>query len=223
MKVAVLFSGGKDSVMALNKALEKFEVKTLVSVFPKSPASYMFHYPNVRITEMQAEAMGIPIVTKVTEEGVERELEDLESVLGSITGIGGVVSGALASKYQRDRIDRIAGKLGIKSLAPLWGIDLEEYWNSILELGFKVIITGVACEGLGKGWLGREIDRESFEELKKLSRKHKFHLGGEGGEFETLVLDGPIFRKRIKITESETEWDSKTQSGLFIVKRARLA
>ncbi len=222
MKVAVLFSGGKDSVMALHRALQEFEVKTLVSVFPKSPASYMFHYPNVSITEMQARALGLPIVTKVTEEGVEKELKDLEDVLGSIKGIEGVVSGALASRYQRDRIDRIAGKLGIKSLAPLWGIGLEGYWKNILELGFRVIITGVACEGLGKEWLGREIDRESFRELKKLSEKHRFHLGGEGGEFETLVLDGPIFRKRIEIKESEKEWEEKTKSGIFLVKKAVL-
>ena len=222
MKVAVLFSGGKDSVLALYKALRKFEVKALVSIFPKNPASWMFHYPNIRITKLQAKSMGIPIITKVTEGKAEEELEDLEGVLMSVKGIEGVVSGALASKYQKERIGRIASKLGIRSFAPLWGKDPGKHWKEVLELGFKVIITGVACEGLGREWLGRDINTHSLEELKKLSAKYKFHLGGEGGEFETLVLDGPVFRKRIEVKESEIEWDSKTKSGIFLVKKAVL-
>ncbi len=222
MKVAVLFSGGKDSVLALHRALEKFEVKCLVSVFPKSPTSYMFHYPNIRLAGLQAKAMGLPIVTKVTEGKAEEELRDLEEVLESLKDIQGIVSGALASRYQKGRIDRIAGKLGIESIAPLWGADPERHWREILGLGFRVVITGVACEGLGKGWLGRVIDIQSLEELKRLSEKHRFHLAGEGGEFETLVTDGPIFRKRIEIRESEKEWEEKTKSGIFLVRKAVL-
>jgi predicted ATP pyrophosphatase (TIGR00289 family) len=188
----------------------------------ENPESYMFHHPNVEWTPLQAESMSIPIITKRTTGRKEEELKDLEDVLGELRpGIDGVVSGALASEYQKSRIDETCRKLGLKSLAPLWGMDPEEHWSNLLKAGFEVIMTAVACEGLGKEWLGRKVDGKALAELKRLSEKHRFNLAGEGGEFETFVLDCPLFRNRLDVIKADVIW--KDDSGVYLIKKLALA
>jgi ABC transporter with metal-binding/Fe-S-binding domain ATP-binding protein len=225
MRLAVLFSGGKDSTLALHRAMQEgHSIECLVSIYPRSPASWMFHYPNISVTELQAKAMGIPIMTKETLGRKEEELEDLRDALEQVSPrIDGVVSGALASKYQKSRVDRIAESLGLQSLAPLWGDDPERMWKELIGLGFRVMITGVACEGLGREWLGRTVNLKVLEELKALSVKHQFHLGFEGGEAETMVTDGPIFKQKLEIQEADREWSEKEGSGLYRIRKVKLA
>jgi len=222
MKVAVLFSGGKDSVLALHDSLQKgMEVKYLVSMFSSNPESYMFHYPNMSMAIMQSLSIGIRLVTKKTEGEKEKELEDLKNVLDSLKNeIDGVVVGAIASRYQKERVQKICKSLRLRLIAPLWGKRPEQLWKRILDEGFEVIITSVSADGLGKEWLGKAIDKKALEKLKKIARKHKIHLSGEGGEFETLVLNGPIFRSRLEILSSGIEWDG--ESGRFMIKDAKL-
>ena len=163
MKAAVLFSGGKDSTMAAYSAIKDgHELKYLVSVFSDNPASYMFHVANIHITELSAEAMGIPLIKKVTKGIKEEELEDLKYILIELKdkGIEAIYSGALFSVYQKSRIDALCDELGLESCAPLWHRDPVEYMEEIIDLGFEVIITSVAAEGLGESWLGRKVDRE---------------------------------------------------------------
>jgi len=139
MKVAVLFSGGKDSTMAVYKALEEgHEVNYLISVFSDNPASYMFHVANIHITELSAEAMDIPLIKKVTKGIKEEELIDLTHILSDLRdmGIEAIYSGALFSVYQKSRIDTICEDLGLKSCAPLWHRDPVEYMEEIIDLGF---------------------------------------------------------------------------------------
>jgi diphthine-ammonia ligase len=190
MKVAVLFSGGKDSTMAIYKAIkEGHEVKYLVSVFSDNPASYMFHVANIHITELSAKAMGIPLIKKVTKGIKEEELEDLTHILTELKdkGIEAIYSGALFSVYQKSRIDAICEDLGLKSCAPLWHRDPEEYMEEIIDLGFEVIITSVAAEGLDESWLGKTIDKHVIDEIIELNKKYKIHIGFEGGEAEWLT------------------------------------
>ena len=223
MKAAVLFSGGKDSTMAAYSAIKDgHELKYLVSVFSDNPASYMFHVANIHITELSAEAMGIPLIKKVTKGIKEEELEDLKNILIELKdkGIEAIYSGALFSIYQKSRIDALCDELGLESCAPLWHRDPVEYMEEIIDLGFEVIITSVAAEGLDESWLGRKVDRDSLLEIIELNKKYKIHIGFEGGEAETLVLDGPIFNKRIKVMESENIWEG--DSGYFLIKEAEL-
>lgn len=222
MKVAVLFSGGKDSCLAVQRALERgWAVTRLVSMESRNPESYMFHYPNIQLTEMQAKAAGIPIIRESTEGVKERELGDLERVLRPIAPeISGLVMGAVESRYQRNRVAAICRRLGLRMAAPLWEQNPRGLWEEVLKKGFEVMIVGVACEGLGREWLGRVIGRESLKELEGLSRKHGFHLGGEGGEFETLVLDAPFFGRRLAIKEAEMEWQG--DSGYYWIREAGL-
>ncbi|MBL7160828.1 MAG: TIGR00289 family protein [Candidatus Aenigmarchaeota archaeon] len=220
MKTAALFSGGKDSCYAVWKAVKQGkEIVSLVAFSPENPDSYMFHHPNVQWTKLQAEAMDLPLKIVSTKGEKEKELEDLEKALKQLP-IQGVVVGALASQYQKSRVEAICKKLGLELFSPAWGIDPDEYWKELFHNNFRVIITKVACDGLGKEWLGREINKENFQELKQLSEKFGFHLAGEGGEFETFVLDGPLFKRKIEIQDSGIEWEG--DSGIFLVKKAGL-
>jgi diphthine-ammonia ligase len=222
MKAVVLFSGGKDSTFAMYKALKMgMHVKCLLSMVPESKESYMFHFPNMDMTGLQAKAIGIQLLTKTTKGVKEDELIDLLDALATLKGVADVVvAGAVASSYQKLRVEKVAAKLGYRVYAPLWNKEPEELWKQMLKLGFKIMMAGVACDGLGKEWLGRVIDEEAFKELKKLSKKYRFHLSGEGGEFETLVLDGPLFKRRLEILEGHREWDGS--SGFYIVDKAKL-
>jgi len=220
MKLAILFSGGKDSTITIYKALkEGHEIKYLISFISENPASYMFHYPNINLTQVQADCMGIPLLTVPTKGEKEKELEDIKDILKKIKcEIDGVGAGALASRYQYDRVSNICKRLGLKTYTPCWLEDDEEHWKEILEAGFEVIISGIAAEGFSKKWLGRKIDIKALEELKDLKKEYKIHMGLEGGEGESFVLDGPIFKKKIEIVDSEIIMENECAGRLEIKK-----
>ena len=222
MEVAVLFSGGKDSVRTVHWCLKKgHTVKYLVTMISEKEDSWMFHTPNINLAEMSAEAIGIPIITKETSGIKEKELDDLKDVL-RILGVDVVACGGIFSDYQKKRFEKICGELNLKLLAPFWHVDPKTFMKETIELGFEVLIIGVYAEGLDESWLGKKLDKKSLEELKKLNEKFGISLVGEGGEYETFVVDGPIFKKRIEIIESDKVWDEKTQSGYLKIKKAKL-
>lgn len=221
MRMAALCSGGKDSAYALWLAMrEGHEVERLVAMIPKREDSWMFHRPNVQLIDLFAECVGIPITKAETSGEKELELEDLKRVLQTLD-VDGVVSGAIASRYQRDRIDRICDELGLIHLAPLWGLEPMEALREMLALGFEIVITSVSARGLDERWLGRRIDDGCLKDLLKLQEKFGVNPSGEGGEFESLVLDAPLFRKRIEILETERVW--RGDSGYLLIKGARLS
>ncbi len=223
MKLAALVSGGKDSVFALYKAAKAgHEVAYILNMLPEREDSWMFHHPNAALVELQAKALGIPLIRGETKGEKERELEDLRRLIAKVADrVEGVVTGALASNYQRERIEKLCSELGLKVYSPLWGIEPVEYWEELLASGFEVMITAVAAEGLGEEWLGVVVTREKLEELKQLARRHRFHLGFEGGEAETLVLDMPLFRKRLVVKKARKVWQGN--SGVLVVEEAELA
>jgi len=220
MNVAALFSGGKDSAYAIYLAQKTgLNVTHIVSIFPDKKDSYMFHSINIHLTELLAEAMKIPFIKKDTHGEKEDELVDLKNILKNLE-IDGVVSGAIASEYQKNRVDNICEELSLESYAPLWGMKQEEVLFDIINNGFEVIIVGVFAEGLDESWLGRKIDKKTIDELVKIREKYQINEAGEGGEFETLVTDGPIFNKRLVLDETSIEW--KRDHGVLKVKKAHL-
>jgi ABC transporter with metal-binding/Fe-S-binding domain ATP-binding protein len=223
LKAAVLFSGGKDSTMAIFEAIaEGWDVEYLVSMHSQNKHSYMFHVPNISLTQQLAEAMEIELISAKTLGEKEEELKDLRKVLKFLKnrGLEGVFSGALASSYQKTRIDHLCDELGLISVAPLWQRDPLEYMNQIIQLGFEVIITSVAAEGLDESYLGCKIDHELLDKLLNVHEKTGIHIAFEGGEAETLVLNGPLFKKKLEIIESVTIWEG--DCGYLLVKDAIL-
>lgn len=220
MRVAVLASGGKDSTLSLYYAFkEGYEVKYLVTMIPQREDSWMFHFPNIQLVDLFAEAVEIPLVKGETAAIKEEEVEDLKNVLATLP-IDAVVSGAIASQYQKNRIDKICQELGLKSIAPLWQKDPLNLLKEIVALNFETIIIGVYAYGFDKTWLGRKIDATTIDDLIELNKKYGISLVGEGGEYETLVLNAPIFKKQIKILQKEKIWEN--QSGYLLIKKAEL-
>jgi len=212
MKVAVLFSGGKDSCLALHKAkLDGHDVKYLLSIIPENFDSFMFHKPYLNLLEKQAEMLGLgDNLVIMKSKGIEnKELDDLKELIGKVKeDVEGIVVGGIASSYQGKRIKKICDELGLEFIAPLWDYESERVWQELFEEGFKIILTKTSCEGLDSGWLGVVIDKDKFEELKKLSEKYKFRIDFEGGEAESAVLFMPGFDKEIKIKfEVQSEGD----------------
>lgn len=220
MKVAALFSGGKDSVFSVYIAMQHgWDVTHLVTVLPENKDSWMFHSINIHLTDKLAEAMGVPLVKRITIGKKEEELEDLKNILSGLD-IDGVISGAIASEYQRTRIEKICYELGIKSFTPIWHKDQELILRDQISAGFKIIVVGIFAQGFDKTWLGKTIDESCIDELVKLQEKYGINIAGEGGEFETLVLDGPLFKKKLVLDEVSKKW--KRDSGVFKVKKAHL-
>lgn len=224
MKLAVLFSGGKDSTYAayLSKK-EGHEIACLLSMIPGNPESHMFHTPNIELSALQASAIGLPYERFETRGEKEVEVEDLKRAIAVVKekyGIEGIVSGAIASNYQKGRIDRICLELGLVNKAPLWGAVPGEYLRKFLADGFKAIFTAVSADGLGPEWLGRELDGASLSELEKLGEKYRLNVSLEGGEAETFVINGPIFKKSIIIRESEKLWQEG--AGILKIRKAEL-
>ncbi|MFB6076302.1 MAG: diphthine--ammonia ligase [Candidatus Aenigmatarchaeota archaeon] len=209
MNVAALVSGGKDSIYAAYLAKEmEHELKYLVVVESKNPESYMYHVPNIELTKKIAKAMQIPIRYVVTEGEKEEELKELKEVLKELKGnVSGVVSGALASNYQRERIEKICNNLNLESLTPLWHVDEDDYMEDLLKNNFVVVITSVSAGGLDKSWLGKKINEKTLKELKRIRDKHRIHLAGEGGEYETLVLDCPLYNKKLELDNYRVFWE----------------
>jgi len=202
MKVAVLFSGGKDSCLALHKAKQAGHgVLYLLNIFPENVDSFMFHKPDMKLLKRQAEMLGIELIVQKSKGVENKELDELELLIGSVKGkVEGIVAGGIGSNYQGDRVGKICEKYGLELILPLWDYTADKLWDELIDLGFKIMITKISCEGLPKELLGKILDRRDFEALQKLSRKFKFRLDFEGGEAETSVLQMPGFKKEIKVS-----------------------
>jgi len=185
--------------------------------------SYMFHFPNLKWTALQAESIGVPLLTEETEGIKEEELADLERALANAKSkfsLEGIYTGALASVYQKTRVERVCGRLSLECISPLWGADPDAHLRRLVSEGFAVIVVSVSALGLDQTWLGRALDESSIDELIALARKFRFHVGLEGGEGETFVLDAPFFSKRIEILASEKHW--RGDSGYLEITDAAL-
>jgi diphthine-ammonia ligase len=207
MKSAILFSGGKDSVYSAYLAKKAgYELTCLISIFSKNKESYMFHTPSIEQVKKQAEVMDLPLVITETEGIKEEELEDLADIIKQVRDkyhIDTIITGALHSVYQAERIQKICDNLNLKCFNPLWHKDEISYLHELIEANFKIIITGVFAFPLDKSWLGRIINNNFISEVSKLKDEYKIHAAGEGGEFESFVLNCPLFKRELKVKSFE--------------------
>ena len=225
LKLAALVSGGKDSIYAAYvMKKQNYGISCLVSIKSKNPDSYMFHTPNIDIVKLQSKAMDIPLIEQTTEGKKELELKDLEKALKKAKkeyNVEGVITGALFSNYQRERIEKVADKLSLKIFSPLWHLSQETEMREILNEGFRFIITKIAAEGLDKSWLCKEITEKDIDKLIELNKRIGINIAFEGGEAETLVIAGPIFKKELIIKDAEIIMENEN-TGLYKIKKVRL-
>lgn len=213
MKLAAMFSGGKDSAYALNWALlQAWDVKCLISMCSRNKESFMFHTPNIHVVKKQAECIGLPLIFAGTD-GVEgRELNDLKKALEKAIQkykISGILLGALASDYQEERFNRVCHELSLKVYSPLWHKNQKTLLKYLIREGFDIRISHIASEGFTKKWLGRKLDKEAYEELLEMNKKYKTNVMGEGGEYETLVVNAPFFKHQLKIKAESVVMENK--------------
>lgn len=215
MKVAVLYSGGKDSTYALWTSLHQYEEVKLISVLSKDD-SYLYHYQKIHILNALEDAIGIPI-KKVIIEDKEKELDDLEQGIKDIQ-VEAIVIGGLLSEYQRVRFNDVAKRIGIPCYAPLWRKDQELLLRDI-QKHFTVIFSTIASMGFKKEDLGKILDEKMLKRIMKLNISSGLSVGGEGGEYETLVLDAPFYKKKIIIDQVTKEWDEGKLFGYYRIKK----
>lgn len=216
-----LFSGGKDSSFALYDALQDgHQVRRLLTIQAQEE-SYLYHVPAIDITNLAAESIGIPLYKETTPplnhqdttdstRRVNQEIKPLKTALRELNeelnGISGVISGAVASTFQKTRFSAVCDELGMELYAPLWNTPPQETLTAMLEAGFEIMIISVAAGGLDEHWLGRILDQNALDELADINEQFGVHIMGEGGEYETLVIDGPHMDRRIDLTY-DTHWD----------------
>lgn len=203
MKLGVLFSGGKDSTYAALLAKEYgHEISCLITIESENKNSFMFHTPSISKVEKQAESMGIPLLVWKTKGEKEKELLDLNNAIKESIkkyGVEGIVTGAVESVYQATRVQKICFELGIECFNPLWQKNQVEILEDLIKNSFEVIISGVAAYPLDRDYLGMKIDKKFIKEILELNKKLGINVAGEGGEFETFVLNCPLFSKGLKV------------------------
>jgi ABC transporter with metal-binding/Fe-S-binding domain ATP-binding protein len=206
-KLGVLFSGGKDSMFATWLAKKNnYEISCLISIISENEESYMFHTPSIRKVEEQAKVMGIPLVIVKTKGEKEKELIDLEKAIGNAVrdfGVEGIITGAVESVYQASRVEKICNKLLIECFNPLWQKDQLELLEDLIKNKFEAILVGVFADGLDEKWLGRKIDRKFINEIKKINAMNGINVAGEGGEFESFVVNCPLFKRKLNVANGE--------------------
>ncbi len=225
MKLASLYSGGKDSTFAIFRAKEMgHQVTCLITMHPIADDSLLFHYPNSWVTEYLADAMRIPVlgfsVKGKTKEDEMIALEEAIAQMKFLYGVEGILYGGISSNYQKQAFEDVCTRQGLSAVAPLWKIEPLSYMNELVEHDFQIMIVGVSTMGLGKEWLGRILDKDAISKLNSLSKKYGFNLTFEGGEAETLVVDCPLFHKRVEVKKANTLWDG--QRGIFEILEVSL-
>lgn len=222
--LAALFSGGKDSTYAVYLARKAGQrVGCLVSVLPENRESYLFHTANINLVGVLSEALGIPLIKVPSKGEKEQELEDLKSGLREAKerfSVTGVLTGAISSVYQASRIQKACHEHGLECYNPLWQRDQLEHLREVESNGFHVIFTGVFAFPFDKSWLGRTLNARTIRELGELFKSHGINPAGEGGEYETLVIDCPLYKKRLYVHDSHAEYGGS--SGILQIKEAEL-
>ena len=225
MKLACLFSGGKDSTYAIHVAKKQgHDVVCLLSIFPKSEESHLLHHPNLEWTKLQSESMNIPQLTAISSsDDTGDELIIIENLLRHAKvqfQIDGLLHGGIKSKFQKEQIETLCLKLNLIPVAPLWETEPKKYMNDLLDSGFNFMMITVSSDGLDEQWLGKLILKSDIEILNNLSSKFGFNLNFEGGEAETFVIDCPLFSNPIKINKFLKHWDG--YRGRFEIVDAEL-
>lgn len=221
MKVACLWSGGKDSCLACWKAIAGgLDVRHLVNFVSAESGRASFHGVRRELVCMQSEAVGIPLIQRETTwESYEKVYRGVMHELRE-TGIDGLVTGDMGLPEGRAWVEGICSEFGLRALMPLWGLVPEEVLRGFVDEGFEAIVVCLRADLFDGKWLGRKVDEQFITDLQDFRRDPSFHICGENGEYHTFVVDGPIFQKRVSLTHGDKVW--REGYGFFDIDQAKL-
>jgi uncharacterized protein (TIGR00290 family) len=202
MKIVAAWSGGKDSAYAEYLATQQgYEVVNILTMMMSKEKSN-FHMIRAEILDAQSDAIGIPLVKQqATPKTYE---DDFKAALRRFKaeGVEGLVTGDIyeVAGHEQGWLGRVLKEVGLKPIKPLWMLDTKQIYLDYLKTGFKATVVRTNLEKLGVEWLGRALDRKFYDDILKLGNVDPC---GEGGEYHTVVTDGPTFRKKIEILETQ--------------------
>lgn len=209
-----MYSGGKDSTFAIEDAKEKgWDVRYLISIKPTRTDCYLFHYATVEHTKDIAKMLKIPhilekcsVADPVKEAAIVKSIVEKNQKTNPVNAV--VLGGTGLQETQLRSIQDALRPLGIEVFAAHAGEEHDLVVEKMLEKGYEIMVTQVASDGLMR-WLGKTITKENWHELKEDSVAFKFHIGFEGGYADTLVLNCPLYDKKLvpekvqKVVEDE--------------------
>lgn len=202
-RVFTSWSGGKDSCYSCYKAIQKgMDVRFLMNMMNESGEWSFVHRFPLSVLQQQSEALGIPLLHNPTGEdpyavAFTRAIEEMKK-----DGLEGGIFGDIDLDQHREWVENICHESGIEAYLPLWGMSQDDVMDDFLKSGFVAIIIACNEKYLGEEWLGQKVDNDFISHLKELQKTTDITVCGESGEYHTLVIDGPIFNKRIEIQET---------------------
>lgn len=213
----VSWSGGKDSCMALYEALRLgYKVTHLVNFISNDDKRVRFHGTNADLIKQQGAAMGITVAQyETTWDGYECDFK--AGVRGLLpTGVSGMIFGDIYLEVHREWVERVCGEIGIEAVEPLWGRPTGELLDQFIELGFKAVVVGVNSRYMDEIWVGKAVDGDFRDYLKR----NNIDPCGENGEYHTVVMDGPLFSRKISLVTGGVI--SKNEYRLLDIEDVRL-
>ena len=194
------WSGGKDSCLACYKAMQRgYRIRHLLNFASRESGRGCFHGIEKGLIKLQAELTGIPLTQKEVTADMKEYEKEFKQAVSEFKGIGSMVFGDIYLDEHKDWVECVCKDLGIIPIEPLWGKDPFVIVEEFVDLGFKAIVVSCQADKFGKDFVGRMIDKSLINELKA----RNICPCGENGEFHTFVINGPIFKKRIEILDSE--------------------
>ena len=197
------WSGGKDCCLACYRAVARgLKVRYLANMVAEDGKRSYSHGLAPRVLEAQAQAIGIPLIQqRARRNNYEAEFKKMLLSLKE-EGISGGVFGDIDLDEHRQWIERVCGDVAVTPYLPLWGEKQEELLKDFISLGFTAIVVAAKAELFDREWLGRKVDRDFLDHLEVLKETKEVTPCGEAGEYHTLVVDGPLFERRLEILRS---------------------
>ena len=197
------WSGGKDCCLACYRAVARgLKVRYLANMIAEDGKRSYSHGLAPRVLEAQAQAIGIPLIQqRARRDNYEVEFKKMLLSLKE-EGVSGGVFGDIDLDEHRQWIERVCGDVAVTPHLPLWGEEQEKLLKDFISLGFTAIVVAAKAELFDREWLGRKVDRDFLDHLETLKETKGVTPCGEAGEYHTLVVDGPLFERRLEILRS---------------------
>ncbi|MHA1206701.1 MAG: diphthine--ammonia ligase [Candidatus Hodarchaeales archaeon] len=222
MRVSCLVSGGKDSIYALWCALHQYEVVSIINFESDKSESLLFHIPNAKYVSLVAKMFSLPLISiKIKSDDLEEEIKQLVNAIRK-SRIEAIVTGGIRSEFQRYHFNRAALLANVKCFNPLWRLSPELIIQDLINNNFEIILISVSSMGLDQNFLGKKLTPNLINKIRNLSYGSDLAIIGEGGEYESFVLDAPFFPSRIVIQETQIHWNEFREEGYLEIIKAIL-